>query len=193
MVKYKEPEPPPPYIPDATPSAILRKYVGTFRATDNTTVSITLTRNVLYITYPIGTFDPNITIIKTEKEDLAPTAPKTIVKPRPSISSLKTATASKKANATPTATKQPAIPTTPMTTKTSMVYLAVNGVPQIRVSGDTPEETEMNRELQAMGLLAPENKMVSFGVRKGKVRGVRVEGRMFERVKEKEKEKEKER
>jgi hypothetical protein len=47
MVKYKEPEPPPPYISDATPSAILRNYVGTFRATDNTTVSTTLTRNVL--------------------------------------------------------------------------------------------------------------------------------------------------
>jgi hypothetical protein len=188
MVKYKEPEPPPPYIRDATPSAILRKYVGTFRATDNTTVSITLTRNVLYITYPIGAFDPESTIITTEKEDTAPTAPKTIVKPRPSKSSLKAATASKKANPTPTAIKQPAVTTTPMTTKTSMLYLAVNGVPQIRVSGDTPEEPEMNRELQAMGLLAPENKMVSFGVRKGKVRGVRVEGRMFEKVKEKEKE-----
>jgi hypothetical protein len=89
------------------------------------------------------------------------------------------------------------------TTKTSTLFLACNGVSQVRVSGNTPEEAEMNAELQAMGLVYPEGKMVGFDVVRGEIRGVRVGRELFGRVvmgeeketvkgKEKGKEKEKE-
>ncbi|KAF2035992.1 hypothetical protein EK21DRAFT_106826 [Setomelanomma holmii] len=115
------------------------------------------------------------------------------VTPRTANSSIESSiatTASTTATPTPTArtTMPPSNPTvtpTPMT-KTSLLYLAINGVPQTRVSGDTPEGTEMDKELQAMGLVAPENKLLGFDVRRGKVRGVRVGAVMFGRKKEKE-------
>ncbi|KAH7086724.1 hypothetical protein FB567DRAFT_549179 [Paraphoma chrysanthemicola] len=238
MANSRAPDPLPCHIPDPTPSVILRKYVGTFQASNtNAIITNALTKNNLYITYPGALFaklkivnksnrnksTPTKTIEEAPKEILetaaqtvAPavpeTAPSTLPqavpqatpqtkpKPRAGKSTLKSATASKKATrhapypapkavSTPIATNQPttAAPTPVATTVPSLLYLAVNGVPQFRVSGATPEETEMNKELQAMGLVAPENKLVAFDVKMGKIRGVRVEGRMFDRVKEVEK------
>ena len=72
-------------------------------------------------------------------------------------------------------------PTTPAT-KTSTLFLACNGVPQIRISGATPEETAKNAEVQAMGMLHQEGKMVSFDVSDGAIRGVRAGRETFGRV-----------
>ncbi|KAH7076550.1 hypothetical protein BKA63DRAFT_285130 [Paraphoma chrysanthemicola] len=238
MVNYKTPEPLPSHIPDPTPSAILRKYVGTFQAPKtNTTITIALIKNNLYITYPGAMFAKPMTASKSKWNKSTPTrtveksleavtetavqtvapavpetapsalpqavpqvTPQTKPKPRTGRSALKSVTALKKANRqspypppksapTLTATSQLTMTasTFAATTITSLLYLAINGVPQFRVSGATHEETEMNKDLQAMGLVALENRLVAFDVKMGKIRGVRIEGTMFERVKEAEK------
>jgi hypothetical protein len=66
-------------------------------------------------------------------------------------------------------------------TKPSVLYLACNGVAQVRVSGATPKETESNTGLQVIGLLWPENAIVTFDVKDGGVVDVRWVGDMYGR------------
>jgi hypothetical protein len=58
-----------------------------------------------------------------------------------------------------------------------MLFLAINGVPQVRISGATPEETAVNAELQAMDQIVPGGGVVSFRIQGGQVKGVRICGR----------------
>lgn len=78
---------------------------------------------------------------------------------------------------TPTAALSTSSNTTPC-----MLFLAVNGVPQVRVSGSTPEETAKHKEVQAMGLLYGKNELVAFDVKDGGMGGVRVKGELYVRV-----------
>jgi hypothetical protein len=68
--------------------------------------------------------------------------------------------------------------------KPCLLHLADNGVQRVRISGATPEETEKNSELQAMGRLGGCNKLVFFDVKDGEIRSVRVDGEMYVRVTE---------
>jgi hypothetical protein len=86
-------------------------------------------------------------------------------------------TASSTAASTPTAT-----PIALSITAPCLLFLAINGCPQFRISGSTPEETEKNKELNAMGLWHGKNELVTFEVKNGEIRGVRVKGELYGRV-----------
>jgi hypothetical protein len=68
-------------------------------------------------------------------------------------------------------------PTKSLPTGPCMLFLAINGVPQVRITGATPEETAANAELQAMGQIVPSGAAVSFRIQGGQVKGVRICGR----------------
>ena len=168
----KPPEPDflPIHVPNPTPQSILQKYTGTFRTSTTPAKSITIS-----ISNPIAPITTKSLYITYPIDLFGPvTLP---AAPAP------TTLATKKATAAPT-------------TKTSLLNTACNALPQIRISGANREETSKNADLQPVGILHPEGKMVSFDVGEGEVRGVRVGREMFGRVvegkgKEKEKEEEK--
>jgi hypothetical protein len=64
----------------------------------------------------------------------------------------------------------------------AMLFLAPNGIPQVRVSGCSHEEAGLNAGLQAVGQLVPGNTVVVFRIGGGEVQGVKVGGEMFGRV-----------
>jgi hypothetical protein len=64
----------------------------------------------------------------------------------------------------------------------SILFLSSNSVPPFRISGSTLEETELNKDLQALGRLHPSGQMVSFVLKGGEIIGIKMEGRLYERV-----------
>jgi hypothetical protein len=217
--KAWEPWPEPHHIPDPTPLAILRKYVGTFRTTTAfpKTISITLIKNMLYLTHipPPAALPASVEV----KKDSTATKPKVtklgkdrVVKKsvqtrKPNGGSIATKSgasavaASEKQVAAGASEKKPGIagnglstrsdsaitPSTTAATKDrlavpSALYLACNGVPQVRVSGATPEETAKNTGLQAMAQVVPQGGVITFHVKGGEIRGVWMGGEMYVRV-----------
>jgi hypothetical protein len=122
-------------------------------------------------------------IMATKASASKPMTPKAAALPPPpavpSISATAGLGADTAAARTPIST-----PTAPSLATGCLLFIAINGCPQVHVSGSTPEETEKNKELNAVGLLHEENELVTFDVKDGEIRGVRVKGEMYVRVTE---------
>ncbi|KAF1912530.1 hypothetical protein BDU57DRAFT_582916 [Ampelomyces quisqualis] len=207
------------FIPDPTPPYIMRKYTGTFRtkptdASTPKTITISIAKYMLYLKHTPTPLEvkkpapakPNETPSATNPPKPAktritkpPTKTKkpTVPVPKATVSAKATiATASGAAAATkpvllaaPTLHTATAAPTTPLGPRVAL-FLNVNGAPQVRVGGATPEEAVLNAEVQAVARTYPHNGLVSFDVRMGEIGGVRVGREMYVRFAEKEEEEE---
>jgi hypothetical protein len=63
----------------------------------------------------------------------------------------------------------------------SLLHLASNGVPAIRISGATPEESALNADLQPVAILHPEGTLITFDITNGEITGVRSGGELYAR------------
>jgi hypothetical protein len=141
-------------IPDPTPLLILHKYTGTFH------ISLSDTNTPADYDTIVITLVKGLLNLKFPKLALS-AATKTKVQSNTSLT-------------TPTKVEGVVNP--------SILFLSSNSVPPFRISGSTLEETELNKDLQALGRLHPSGQMVSFVVKDGKIRGIKMGGELYERV-----------
>ncbi|KAH7408125.1 hypothetical protein DE146DRAFT_776413 [Phaeosphaeria sp. MPI-PUGE-AT-0046c] len=199
VYEYKGHKHDPVALPPATPVNVLLKYTGTFRSAtaEEKVVTIELRKQMLHLTQGAVGHDK----VKKEGEDKKGGKDKVqgrsrVTKnkaatrtARMAVTSLAAAMAGSKAGIWAAAVPAPqsamraiAVAAPAVVVTTTPVFLNSNGVPQIRISGATKEETEMNEELQGVGRLGSGEELVSFDVRKGEVVGVRVGGELYVRV-----------